>query len=66
MSQKLPVNGFKWKKNMLKFNEKFIKNYDKYSDKGYILVVDVEYPKHLQFSYLGNISHYDLLFCGKK
>ena len=28
MSQKLPVNGFKFKKSMLKFNEDFIKNYD--------------------------------------
>ena len=26
MSQKLIVDGFKWKKNMLKFNEKFIKD----------------------------------------
>ena len=52
MSQKLPVYGFKWKKDMLKFNEKFIKNYDEDSDKGYILEADVEYPKHLQ---LGNI-----------
>ena len=25
MSQKLPVDGFKWKKDMLKFNEEFIK-----------------------------------------
>ena len=33
MSQKLPVNGFKWKKNVLKFNEDFIKNYDEDSDK---------------------------------
>ena len=47
MSQKLPVSGFKWKKNMLKFNEKFIKNYDEDSDKGYILEVDVKYPKNL-------------------
>ena len=47
MSQKLPVDGFKWKKNMLKFNEEFIKNYDEDSDKGYILEVDVEYPKNL-------------------
>ena len=39
MSQKLPVKGFKWKKNMSKFNEEFIKNYDKDSDKGYILEV---------------------------
>ena len=47
MSQKSPVNGFKWKKNMLKFNEDFIKNYNEDSDKGYILEVDVEYPKNL-------------------
>ena len=32
---------------MSKFNEKFIKNYDEDSDKGYILEVDVEYPKRL-------------------
>ena len=37
MSQKLPVSGYKWKKNMLKFNEEFIKNYDEDSDKGYII-----------------------------
>ena len=46
MSQKLFVDGFKWKKNMLKFNEDFIKNYDEDSDKGYILEADVEYPKN--------------------
>ena len=47
MSQKLPVDGFKGKQNMLKFNEDFIKNYDEDSDKGYILEVDVEYPESL-------------------
>ena len=26
MSQKLPINGFKWVKNLPKFNEDFIKN----------------------------------------
>ena len=41
VSQKLPVDGFKWKENMSKFNEKFMKNYDEDSDKGYILEVDV-------------------------
>ena len=46
MSQKLPVDGFKWKKNMLKFND-FIKKYDEDSDKGYIFEVNVEYPKNL-------------------
>ena len=47
MSQKLLVNGFKWKISMLKFNGNFIKNYDEDSDKGYIFEVDVEYLKNL-------------------
>ena len=46
MSRKLPVDGFKWRKNISNFNEDFIKIYDD-SDKGYILEVDVEYPKNL-------------------
>ena len=45
MSQKLPVNGFKWVKNLSTFNEIFIKNFDENSDKGYFLEVDVDYPK---------------------
>ena len=32
---------------MLKFNEEFTKNHDEDSDKGYILEVDVKYPKTL-------------------
>ena len=60
MSQKLPVNGFKWKKNMSKFNEEFIKNYDEDSDKGYILEVDVKYPKKLHG------LHEDLPFLPKR
>ena len=47
MSQKLPVDGFKWKENISKFNEDLIKNYDEDSNKGYILEVDVEYSKNL-------------------
>ena len=43
MSQKLPVNGFKWKKYVSKFDEDFIKNYDEDSNKGYIFEVDVEF-----------------------
>ena len=42
MSQKLSVNGFKWVKNLSKFNEDFIKTYDENSDKGYFLEVDIE------------------------
>ena len=47
MSQKLPVNGFKWVKNLSKFNEIFIRNYYENSDKGYFLEVDIDYPKQL-------------------
>ena len=47
MSQKLPVHGFKWVKKLSKFDEDFIQNYNKNSNKGYILEVDVEYPKNL-------------------
>ena len=47
MSQKLPLYDFKLKKNMLKFNEDFIKKNDEDSDKGYILEVELEYPKNL-------------------
>ena len=47
MSQKLSVNGFKWKRIIPKFNEDFIKNYDEESNKGYVIEVDVEYQKAL-------------------
>ena len=33
MSQKLLVNGFKWVKNLSKFKEDFIKEYDENSNK---------------------------------
>ena len=56
MSQKLPVDDFKWKKNMFKFNEDFIKNYDGDSDKGCIFEVVLEYRKRL------HNPHCDLLF----
>ena len=49
MSQKLPVNGFKWveKSRLSRFNERFIKNYNENSDIGYFLEVDIDYPKEL-------------------
>ena len=47
MSQKLPINGFKWVYDLSKFNEDFLKSYDENSDVGYFLEVDVEYPKEL-------------------
>ena len=59
MSKKLPTNGFKWlntsetsnktaepsAKHII--NEDFIKNYNENDTKGYILEVDVKYPKRL-------------------
>ena len=56
MSKKLPVNGFKWENDLLRFNENFIKNYNENSDIGYFLEVAIEYPKKL-WSY-----HKDLPF----
>ena len=47
MSQKSPVNCFKWVKNFTKIDKYFIKSYDEDSDKRYILKVDVGYPKNL-------------------
>ena len=60
MSQKLPVNGFKWIKNVTEIDEKFIKKYDEDSDKGYIFEVDVKYPKRL------HDLHSDLPFLPKR
>ena len=56
MSEKLPVNGFKWVNDLSRFNQDFIENSSENSDIGYFLEVDVEYPKKL-FS-----SHKDLPF----
>ena len=47
MSKKLPVNGFKWVKELSRFNEIFIKNYNENSNTRYFLEVDIDYPKKL-------------------
>ena len=47
MSAPLPVDGFEWMEDLFKIDKDFIKNYDENSDKGYILEVDVKYPKNL-------------------
>ena len=60
MSQKLPVNGFKWVNDVSEINEEFIKNYDENSDKGYILEVDIKYPRKL------HDLHCDLPFLPKR
>ena len=59
MSKKLPVDGFKWVDNLSMFTEDFIKNYDE-GDVGYLLVVDIEYPKTL------SMLHSDLPFLPEK
>ena len=45
MCEKLPVRDFNQSNKLDMFTDEFIKNYDKNSDKGYILEVDAEYPK---------------------
>ena len=60
MSQKLPVNNFKWVEDISRINEDFIKNYNENSNKGYILEVDVKYPKKL------HDLHSDLPFLPKR
>ena len=48
MSQKLPLDGFKWEKDKLRFDEGFIGNHDENNDKGYIPEVYATYPLKLQ------------------
>ena len=62
MSKKLPVNGFKWldSDKINKINEDFIKNYNENDNKGYILEVDVKYPKRL------HELHSDLSFLSER
>ena len=54
------LNGFKWVKNTSKMDEEFIKNYNEDSDEGYILEVDVKYPRKL------HDLHSDLPFLPKR
>ena len=60
VSQKLPVNGFKWLNDLSRFNEDFIKNHNENNDIGYFLEVNVVYPK----TFFG--LHKDLHFYQKK
>ena len=46
-AQKLLVNKVEWIEDTSKFNQDFIKKYDKESDEGYFLQVDVKYPEKL-------------------
>ena len=48
MYQKLHSNDFKWRYYAFKFSEDFMQDYNKNSDKGYILEVNAVFPKELQ------------------
>ena len=60
MSKTLPVDGFKWVDDLSMFTEDFIKSYDEEGDVGYLLFVDIEYPKTLC------MLHSDLPFLREK
>ena len=60
MSQKLLINDFKWKNDVSRFNEDFIKNYNENNDIRYFLEVYIDYPKQL-FAY-----YKDLPFLSEK
>ena len=62
MSKKLPVNGFRWldSNKINEINEEFIRNYIENDNKGYILEVDVRYPKRL------HELHRDLRFLSER
>ena len=43
MSQRFPVNCFKWVEETSQFNDYFVKSYDEDSVEGYFLKADVQY-----------------------
>ena len=45
MSQKLPVNDFKWVEDLPDFDEVFTKNYNEKCKKIYFFEVYIQYPK---------------------
>ena len=58
--QKFPVNNFEWIEDSSQFNEEFLNNYNKESDKGYFLESDVQYIENL------HELHNDLPFLPQK
>ena len=45
MSKNLPTSDFQWIEDISIFTEDYVKNYNENTDIGYLLVVDVSYPK---------------------
>ena len=60
MSQKLPINGFKWVEDLSEFDEGFIKSHNEISKERYLLEVDADYYKKK------NELHNDLPFLLEK
>ena len=60
VSEKLPIKGFKWMVDISGIDQNFVKSYNKNSGKGYLLKVDVDFPRELQ-----NL-HCDLPFLPEK
>ena len=60
MRKKLPTVDFQWIEDISIFTEDCIKNYNENSDTGYLLLVDVNYPKDLYE------KHKDLPFLPEK
>ena len=58
VSQKLPVNGFKWVEKLPRFHEVFIKNYNENGDIGYFLEVDIDYSETLFNGIAFNLHKY--------
>ena len=48
MRKKLSYAGFMWANNLNKYTSHFIKSYNENSVLGYIIEVDIKYPKHLK------------------
>ena len=51
MLQKIPLSKFEWIEDTSRFNEEFIKNYNKESDEGSFLEVDAKYFEKLHELY---------------
>ena len=58
--QKFQVNNFEWIEDTSQFNEEFLNNYNKESDKGYFPESDVQYIENL------HELHNDLPFLPQK
>ena len=50
MSQKFPINCFRWVEDLSQFDEGFIKSYNKKSTEIYFLEVHIQYAENYHFT----------------